>query len=125
MENWRLLMDTSRTNQFDIEKEIYNTQWNNIRLHWNETIGSIRYLSTLIVFAIIPLKFLRVNEGDTIAFGVDAGTTLYVKAFIMVVIGLLGLLTFLNQYNHFKRSEAARNVVVRVNSCYPRTAAAL
>lgn len=101
-------------NRFNIEKEIYNTQWNNIRHHWNETISATRYLSTLIVFTIIPLKFLRVSEAGDVSLGVDQNIELYIKVFLMVVIAILGLLTFLNQYNHYKRSKEARQVVVAI-----------
>ena len=54
-------------NAFEIEKQIYNTQWLNIRHHWDETIKSIRYLSTLIVFAILPLKFLKVTTDQELS----------------------------------------------------------
>lgn len=104
----------SEENQFNIEKEIYNTQWNNIRHHWNETISATRYLSTLVVFAIIPLKFLKISDGGSVSLGVDQSVELYIKIFLMVVISILGLLTFLNQYNHYKRSKEARQVVVAI-----------
>ena len=107
-------MDTIKTKKFDIEKEIYNTQWINIRHHWAETIGATRYLSTLIVFAVIPLKFLKGTENGNIILGIDTNTILYIKIFIMVIISLLGLLTYLNQYNHHKRSKVARQVVVAI-----------
>lgn len=101
-------------NKFNIEKEIYNTQWNNIRHHWNETINAIRYLTTLIVFAIIPLKFLKVVDGENVHLGVDQNVSLYIKLFMMMAIGILGMLTLLNQYNHYKRSKEARQVVVAI-----------
>lgn len=101
-------------NKFNIEKEIYNTQWNNIRHHWNETINAIRYLTTLIVFAIIPLKFLKVTDGESVHLGVDQDVGLYIKLFMMMAIGILGMLTLLNQYNHYKRSKEARQVVVAI-----------
>ena len=100
--------------QFEIEKQIYNTQWTNIRHHWDETISAVRYLSTLIVFAIIPLKFFKVSENGIVSLGIDDEVALYIKAFLMVIIFIMGLLTYLNQYNHYKRSKAARNVVVEI-----------
>lgn len=100
--------------QFEIEKQIYNTQWTNIRHHWDETISAVRYLSTLVVFAIIPLKFFKVSEKGVVSLGVDPEIALYIKSFVMVVIFVMGLLTYLNQYNHYKRSKAARNVVVEI-----------
>ena len=103
-----------RRSQFEIEKEIYNTQWTNIRHHWGETISAVRYLSTLVIFAIIPLKFFKVTQDGVVSLGVDPEVALYIKLFLMVVIFVMGLLTYLNQYNHYKRSKAARNVVVEI-----------
>ncbi|MFT5725923.1 MAG: hypothetical protein ACI8PB_000039 [Desulforhopalus sp.] len=101
-------------NTFNIEKEIYTTQWNNIRHHWNETISATRYLSTLVIFTIFPLKFLKVSDAGSVSLGVDQEITLYIKLFLMVVIAILGTLTYLNQYNHYKRSKSARQVVVAI-----------
>lgn len=100
--------------QFEIEKQIYNTQWTNIRHHWDETISSVKYLSTLVVFAIIPLKFLKVTENGVVSLGVDPKVAIYIKLFLMVVIFVMGLLTYLTQYNHYRRSKEARNVVVEI-----------
>lgn len=109
-------MQVDERNVFEIEKQIYNTQWLNIRHHWDETIKSIRYLSTLIVFAILPLKFLKVTTDGTIGFSLTAETELYLKCFVVVMIAALGILTFLNQFNHFMRSKEARKVVVKIES---------
>jgi len=107
-------MSNIERNVFEIEKQIYNTQWTNIRHHWDETIKAVRYLSTLIIFAIIPLKYLKVTDNGIISLGVDLNIAIYLKLFIGIIIFLLGLLTILNQYNHYKRSKEARKVVVAI-----------
>lgn len=99
---------------FEIEREVYHTQWTNIREHWAQTVAGVRYLSTLVLLAIIPLKFLRVSEGGQLQLAVDPQVAAYLKVFVIVVIALMGIVTFLNQYNHYKRSKQARNVVVRI-----------
>ena len=99
---------------YDIEKQIYETQWINIRHHWSQTFAGITYLSTLIALAIVPLKFLRISQGGAVELGADAGVGLYVKVFVAVVIALLGVVTFLNPYNHYMRSREARKVVVAI-----------
>lgn len=107
-------MQHNDENTFEIEKQIYNTQWQNIRNHWDETIRSTRYLSTLIVFAILPLKFLKISKDGTIGVGPLTEIDLYLKAFVVAMIAILGLLTLLNQINHYKRSKEARKVVVEI-----------
>ena len=107
-----------KRDQYEIEKTIYNTQWTNIRHHWSQTFAGVTYLSTLIALAIIPLKFLRVSEGGTVELGVDSSVGLYVKVFVVAVILLLGAVTFLNQYNHYMRSCAARKVVVAIEKLW-------
>jgi hypothetical protein len=99
---------------YDIEKQIYKTQWDNIRHHWDKTFAGVTYLSTLIALAVVPLKFLRVSEGGIVQLGVDTMVNCYVKMFVAAVILLLGVVTFLNQYNHFMRSSAARKVIVAI-----------
>jgi hypothetical protein len=99
---------------YDIEKQIYQTQWANIRHHWDKTFAGVTYLSTLIALAVVPLKFLRVSEGGIVELGVDDSVSCYVKVFVAAVILLLGVVTFLNQYNHFMRSRQARKVVVAI-----------
>jgi len=103
-----------KKNEFDIEKEIYHTQWNSIRHHWEQTFAGIKYLSILISLAIIPLKFLRVTHEGQVIIAVDPHVSLYLKIFVGVIIGLMGLVTFLNQINHFFRSKQARKVVVNI-----------
>ncbi|MBN4068666.1 hypothetical protein JYU06_04000 [Desulfotalea psychrophila] len=107
-------MANNERSQFEIEKEIYNTQWSNIRQHWQETIISVRYLSTLVIFAIFPLKFLKVTNSGTVTIGIDHDIAIFIKLFLMVIIFIMGLLTFLNQLNHHKRSKEARTVVVAI-----------
>lgn len=107
-------MPDKRPSSFEVEKEIYNTQWTNIRHHWDETIKAIRYLTTLIIFAIIPLKFLKVTNKGVVSLGVDPQIVMYIKVFLIITIFLLALLTFLNQYNHYNRSKEARKVVVAI-----------
>jgi len=99
---------------YDIEKQIYTTQWANIRHHWDKTFAGVTYLSTLIALAVVPLKFLRVSEGGIVQLGVDASVSIYVKMFVAAVILLLGVVTLLNQYNHFMRSRQARKVIVAI-----------
>ena len=103
-----------KRNAFDIEKEIYHTQWNNIRHHWEQTFEGIKYLSILISLAIIPLKFLRVMHEGQVIIAADPYISQYLKIFVGVIIGLMGLVTLLNQCNHFKRSKQARKVVVNI-----------
>jgi hypothetical protein len=105
--------DTDRI-AFEIEKEIYHTQWNNIRYHWEQTFEGIKYLSVLISLAVVPLKFLRIVDEGKVIFALDSGVTRYLKLFVGIIIGLMGLVTFLNQWNHFKRSKEARTVVVNI-----------
>jgi hypothetical protein len=100
--------------EFEIEREVYHTQWINIREHWSQTFSSIRYLSTLILLAIVPLKFLRVADADTVKLAVDPSVALYVKAFVIALIFLMGIVTLLYQYNHHARSREARKVVVAI-----------
>jgi hypothetical protein len=101
-------------NEFEIEREIYHTQWANIREHWEQTFAGVKYLSTLILLAIIPLKFLRVSDMDTVKLAVDPHIAVYLKAFIIAIIALMGTVTFLYQYNHHARSKEARRVVVAI-----------
>ena len=101
-------------NQFEIEREIYHTQWANIREHWSQTFSGVRYLSTLILLAILPLKFLRISDINTVKLGVDPHIVLYVKFFVIAIIALMGIVTFLYQYNHHARSKEARKVVVSI-----------
>ena len=101
-------------NEFEIEREIYHTQWSNIREHWGQTFSGVRYLSTLVLLAIIPLKFLRVVDIDTVKFAIDPHTALYIKAFEIAIITLMGVVTFLYQYNHHARSREARKVIVAI-----------
>ena len=101
-------------NMYDIEKQIYQTQWINIRYHWDKTFAGITYLSTLITLAIVPLKFLHVTENGNVGLGITENVSCYIKLFVAVVVLLLGLVTFLNQYNHFMRSRQARKVVVAI-----------
>lgn len=106
-------MEATR-NEFEIEREIYNTQWTNIREHWGQTFSGVRYLSTLILLAIVPLKFLRVADIHTVKLAVDPFIAVYVKAFVIAIISLMGVVTFLYQYNHHARSREARKVVVAI-----------
>lgn len=106
-------MEVNR-DDFEIEREIYQTQWTNIREHWSQTFSGVRYLSTLVLLAIIPLKFLRVADIDTVKLAVDPHIALYVKIFVIAIIGLMGIVTFLYQYNHHARSREARKVVVAI-----------
>ena len=106
-------MEVTR-NEFEIEREIYNTQWDNIREHWSQTFSGVRYLSTLILLAIVPLKFLRVVDIHTVKLAVDPHVAVYVKAFVIAIIALMGVVTFLYQYNHHARSREARKVVVAI-----------
>lgn len=99
---------------FEIEREIYHTQWTNIRQHWEQTFAGVRYLSTLVLLAIIPLKFLRISEGGQVQLAVEPEVAVYLKLFVIVVIALMGVVTLLNQYNHYERSKQARKVVVRI-----------
>jgi len=94
---------------FEIEKEIYHTQWENIRHHWDETSKGVRYLATLVLIGIFPLKFLRTTNTKVFS---DAPIGL--KMFIIIIIVLMGVITFFNQYNHYRRSKAARKVVVEI-----------
>lgn len=100
--------------EFDIEREIYHTQWTNIREHWRETFSAVRYLSTLILLAVVPLKFLRVSDIDSVKIAADPHLAVYLKAFVIVIIALMGAVTFLYQYNHHARSKEARKVVVAI-----------
>jgi len=68
-------------------------------------------LSTLIALAIVPIRLLR---PETIDNTIEHGTDPYIKWFVAVVILLLGVVTFLNQYNHYMRSREARKVVVAI-----------
>lgn len=94
-------------NSFEIEKEVYLTQWRNITFLWNQTITSVRNLTALIFFAVFPLKFyvgIVNNPKEIIAL----------KHFSLTVIAAFGLLTFLTQLNNNKRSKEARDVVVNI-----------
>ena len=106
--------DNTRRDTLDIEKQIYQTQWANIRHHWDQTVAGIRYLSTLIALAVIPLKFLHVDEGADAGSALDSSTAVYAKVFVLMVILVMGLVTFLNQWNHYGRSREARKVVVAI-----------
>lgn len=106
-------MEVTR-NEFEIEREIYHTQWINIREHWSQTFSGVRYLSTLILLAIVPLKFLRIADSATVKLAVDPHIAQYVKAFVIAIIALMGIVTFLYQYNHHARSREARKVVVAI-----------
>ena len=107
-----------KRDRFEIEKEIYQTQWTNIRQHWDHTVGAVRYLSTLVVLAIFPLKFLRVSDAGGVRLAVEPEVAVYLKVFVIVIIALMGLVTLLNQYNHYARSTQARKVVVRIERCW-------
>ena len=100
--------------EFEIEREIYHTQWANIRDHWNQTFSAVRYLSTLILLAVVPLKFIEVSNDATVSVGVDPKVVFYVKFFVVAVIALIGIVTLLYQYNHHSRSKEARKVVVAI-----------
>lgn len=100
--------------EFEIEKEIYHTQWKNIIHNWNQTFAGIRYLSILITLAVVPLKFLRLSHEGQVIIAADPHLSYYLKFFVGVIIGLMGLITFLNQINHFYRSKQARKVVVNI-----------
>jgi len=54
-ENIQIERDT-----FEIEKLVYNTQWTNIRHHWDQTVAGVRYLSSLIPLA-IPVSSSKCN----------------------------------------------------------------
>lgn|GEM_PF-2987777 len=97
-------------NRYDIEKTIYETQWTNIRHHWTQTFAGVTFLSTLIAFAAVPIQYLRTSTTAGAPSTVDP----YVKTFVALIILLLGVVTLLNQYNHHKRSQAARTVVVAI-----------
>jgi hypothetical protein len=99
---------------FEIEREIYHTQWNNIRQHWEQTFSAVKYLSSMVLLAIIPLKFLRISEGTSVQIALDPEVTTYLKVFVITIILLMGMVTFLNQYNHHTRSKEARKVVVAI-----------
>lgn len=107
-------IDQPLRDAFDIERQIYNTQWTNIRHHWDQTFASVRYLSTLIPLAVLSLKFLRVSENEQVQIAGDPTVGAYVKAFALVAILLIGIVTFLSQYNHYRRSQEARRVVVEI-----------
>jgi hypothetical protein len=108
------MSDDTKKNEFRVEQEIYHTQWTNIRHHWEQTFAGIKYLSILISLAIIPLKFLRIAHGGQVIIAADPYLTLYLKLFVGTLIGLMGLVTFLNQINHYQRSKQARTVVVNI-----------
>ena len=101
-------------NPFEIEKTIYDTQWLNIRHHWDQTFSAVKYLSTMVLLAIVPLKFLRVSESGFVHVGVDPYVGAYLKVFVISIILLMGVITFLSQYNHYMRSREARKVVVAI-----------
>lgn len=106
-------MATNR-DEFEIEREIYHTQWTNIREHWSQTFLGVRYLSTLVLLAVVPIKFLRVKDASGFHMAVDPSVEIYVKSFVIAVILLMGIITFLYQYNHHVRSREARKVVVAI-----------
>lgn len=112
------MSENVKRSRFEIEKEVYQTQWTNIRQHWDHTVGAVRYLSTLVVLAIFPLKFLRVSEAGGVRLAVEPEVVVYVKVFVVVIITLMGVVTFLNQYNHYARSKQARKVVVSIERCW-------
>ena len=97
---------------FQVEQEIYHTQWENIRHHWDETAKGIRYLATLVLLGIFPLQFIRAT--DTKVFTVNQNNIMFLKIFIVVIILLMGVITLLNQLNHYSRSKEARKVVIEI-----------
>ncbi len=99
---------------FEIETEIYHTQWENIRRHWDDSFKAVEYLTTLILLAVVPLKFLRLEANGAVQLGADPRVQSWAKAFVLAMIVLMGLLTLLNQLNHAGRSVAARQVVVEI-----------
>lgn len=104
--------------QFEIEREIYRTQWENIHRNWDQTFSAVQYLSTLIILAVFPLKFLRIEAGGKVIIGVDPAVETLLKTFVLAIIFLLGLVTLLNQLNHYARSKEARKVVVAIEKCW-------
>ncbi len=44
--------ENTERSRFEIEREIYRTQWDNIRHHWDETVKGVRYLATLLALAV-------------------------------------------------------------------------
>lgn len=99
--------------EFEIQREIYLTQWRNIRQLWDNGISAIRYLATLIMLAIFPIRFWhgsfscpRIQS----TYGVDWD----VKIFAGLLILIMGVITYLNQMNNIERSTEARKVVVEI-----------
>ncbi len=112
------MAETTELNAYDIEKQVYQTQWTNIRHHWNQTFSGITHLSTLIALAVVPLKFVLVEQPGTVRVGIDPSVALYLKVFVGAIILLLALVTFLNQLNHYRRSQEARRVVVAIEKAW-------
>jgi hypothetical protein len=99
---------------YDIEKQVYLTQWANIRHHLEQTFSGIVYLSTLVSLIVVPLKFLSVGEKGNIEIALDPNINCYLKGFVFILILLIGIVTFLNQYNHYARSREARKVIIAI-----------
>ncbi len=108
------MSDNTNYRDFEVDKEIYHTQWTNIRHHWEQTFEGIKYLSILISLAVVPLKFLESTYEYSTISGSDPHIRIYLKIFVGVVIGLMGINTFLNQLNHYYRSKQARTVVINI-----------
>lgn len=98
---------------FEIQKEIYNTQWNNIRHHWEYTVASNRFLSTIIFSSILPLKLAEwhLSEQGNLY---DFITFVTVKLIAILFIVFLGWNAHKTQENHYERSQQARKVVVNI-----------
>lgn len=101
---------TTERDPYDVEKQIYATQWTNIRHHWTQTFAGITLLSTLIALAVVPIQLVRSGAIET----TGGAVSVYVKVFVAVIILLFGVVTFLNQRNHYMRSREARRVVVAI-----------
>jgi hypothetical protein len=106
--------EDTRGKEFDIQKEIYHTQWTNIRHHWEQTFDGIKQLTFLITLAIVPLKYIRITHEGRMIMAIDSDIAIYLKLFVGILIGLMGLVTFLNQFNHYQRSKQARKVIIRI-----------
>jgi hypothetical protein len=109
--------DCTKRDTYDIEKQIYKTQWTNIRQHWALTLAGTTLLTTLIALAIVPIRLIYSNQVQAVGFN-DVPIAPHVKYFVAFLISIMGIVTFLNQYNHYRRSQEARKVVVEIEKSW-------
>ncbi len=98
-------------NEFEIQKEIFETQWRNIRYYWDKSNQAVLQTTAL------PFLVLFGNLLDSEA-NVNANTRWILKIMLFIAVLVIGYIVYKTLDNYYERSLRARKVVVEIETSW-------